>query len=440
MASSGNSNSLNVDSTPSTPSEELYCPFFEQGPRPTSHTMRRGRYCCQETRPTMTLKRYKNGKNTGIPVTSVDVFTEDGYLAFDSLQGNSWAPCRTKMNLNDDTLFDELVESIEDAAIKKKKEYDPISGYVTTNYTVPVIGHVVGHPRVHSIVEPEKPLDYVLPEPEPEVNVDYNGYYVKDNTRHNRRKTPDMLLYNGKLYSFAPYYRKYGADLVRIKYPHGRGPMSHPIHQACHFARIDSTQERSDCIIYKFHREQKFCGLRLHPEKMSFVRIHSENSCKKSGCGDLRHRLSILKTDPGYVTQFELFCRVQHGDWLSLGKFAGSSNESEIVDVSFDEISASEFKFKPLDYQKSFSKISCDFFAIGGADDADAEDEVVYSITQPRDGKYFIDAQTKFKDTFKSDKKPHHRKTWGARVHSARDLRDEIRRDMHCFISDESSF
>jgi hypothetical protein len=373
---------------------------------------------------------------TGIPVTEVDVLDKRGHLPFAQRNYTHYFPIYEDQDgqpLNSARFYDDLVEAIQDVATKKVETYNPINDMVKIEYTVPVIGHLINHPTVY-VFTPKSPLDMYM-------NPQEHGMYDKkidhsmENTKDNRRKFRHHVLYNGQLYDVTQYYRKSGATLVPISHPFGYGPVHEPIWQKCHMSRIDQTQRRSDCMIYKFHRDQTFCGLRLLPEKMIFDSIHSDNSCKKSGCHKRKHHLHILKCEPGYVRAFELFYRSSDArDWISIGKFTGSSNESEIVDVSFDEISASEFKFVPIDYSKSFSKITCDFFAIGDNQIVKSEDEVVYSITKPRSGKYFT-PESDFIDTYKVQKKSRHSKHRYSAHYGAHD-RTKSRREFERIIKD----
>lgn len=393
-------------------SSNLYAPFFEQSSLPTSHTLRKGYYHNDYQQPTLKIERYHNSELEGIPVTDVDVIDKNGFLVYDVRRGTHYFPnpYYSGIPLHSFELYDTMVEDIKDAAIKKTEKFDPIKRTMTTAYTVSCSGHLVQHPPVFEI-NPSKPHPWEIPSYPLYPTVKHKSEHTWDDSKYNRLKHRPVVRYNGQLYDSTQYYRKSGANLVPISYPFGHGPLHTPIWQKCHIPRIDQTQRRTKCLIFKFHREQTFCGMRLHPEKMSFDSIHCNEQCKVRMCHKSKHCLKILKTDPGYVTAFEIEYRNDTiRDWISLGKFSGSTSESEIVDIAFDETVATEFKFTPIDFHKSFAKISCSFFSLGEVEQVDADDEVVYSITEPVDGKYFISGQSLFLDTFKVQKKSRHSK------------------------------
>lgn len=411
----------------STTSVELYAPDFEQTSRPTSHTLRKGYYHQDYSQPALYIERYHNSELEGVPVTDVDLLDKNGHLVYDVNRGTSYYPnpFYSGIPLHSAPLYDVFLENIKDAAIKKIENFDPIKRTVRTSYTVPVSGHLINHPTVFEI-NPSKPHPTVKDKSD----------HTWDDSKFNQLKHRPVVRYNGQLYDATKYYRKSGATLTPIIYPFGHGPLHTPIWQKCHMPRIDQTQRRVRSMIFKFHREQTFCGLRLHPEKMTFDNVHCNDQCKVRMCHKRKHCLQILKTDPGYVMAFEIEYRNDTiRDWISLGKFSGSTSESEIIDIAFDETVATEFKFTPIEYEKSFAKISCNFFSLGEIEKVDVEDEVVYSITEPRDGKYFISGQSLFLDTFKGYKKSRHSKhRYAAHVKSYD--RAKSRRELYCHITE----
>jgi len=390
--------------------DSLYAPEYVDAKLPSSHTLRKGYYeCDQYSQPTLQIQRYHNSEFDGIPVTDVDVIDKNGYLMYDGRRGNHFWPNPYYLGipLHSARLYKDLLGYIKDAAIKTTRKHDPLKHTVTTSYTVPASGHLINHPRVHTEIVPEKHASFHISSSVSHPIVTRKTEHSSNDSKYNRLKHRPVVSYNGQLYDSTQYYRKSGASLTPITYPFGYGPVHTPIWQECHYARIDQTQHRTQCLIFKFHREQTFCGLRLHPEKMSFDGVHCNEQCKSRPCHKRKHRLQILKTEPGYVTSFEIEYRSNTiRDWISLGKFTGSTSESEIVDIAFDETVASKFKFTPIEYHKSFAKISCDFFSMGELETVNACDEIVYSVTEPVDGKYFISGQSLFIDTFKGQKQP----------------------------------
>ena len=404
------------DHTKLSSSNTLRKGFYDFNSRKVkSHTLRKGFYDFNSRkvkRPTVFVKRFANSGETGIPVTDVDILDKRRLLVHDITNySDHYYPIYDQLDgrpLNSSKFYLDFVDAVLDAATKKKETIDPIHGSIKTEYTVPVIGHMIHHPKVR-MIRPTKDYNFVQ-DTTLHDDVGEKTTHVLENNKYNRQKHRNYVRYNGQLYDLSRFYRKEGATLIPINYPFGHGPSHHSIWQECHVVRIDKTVRRSDCLIFNFHRDQTFCGLRLHPEKMIFDRVHCDDHYQSRSCGKMKHHLSILKTDPGYVGAFELAYRSSTiREWIPIGKFTGSMNDTEIVDISFDEISASEFKFTPINYHKSFSKIICNFFSIGEDDTVSAEDEVVYSIIAPRNGTYFS-PESKFPDTFKGQKKSRHSK------------------------------
>jgi hypothetical protein len=233
-------------------------------------------------------------------------------------------------------------------------------------------------------------------------NNSYNSYktrhFKKNLSRkiENPQKRERFIMIGDQIYSCLKTYRPYGNGYVVLNIP--ANFLSIPeIPSNSQTFRITKKKVTKNDITFTLPSHVKLNSIRIQPEGLQFVQVHSTAFNCHGNCTKNKHCITVLENDPGYLSEFKMMIRspFTNNEWISLGSFVGNNSIFDSTIVSFDEITVKEMRIIPTSYHKSFDKIILNPIGNRIVKNNISSDTVTYAMYISRDGSY-IDTYTKY--------------------------------------------
>ena len=345
--------------------QDVYCPDVVLQRKAPKHTLRQRHYVVRnETDYFVNTSRPYCAD--GVPITEVDEYFPDNSVFLPSYKHSQ----SNTVSLGKKDKYDTFVFVIEELCSSKTVTFDKRSNMIKTAYKVPIIGYM-------------------------ENESTYSTYYYNPSTSSTSSvsKVDDkFIMIRGKMYSVDKYYRENGLEYAELHIPTSQDDVD----DGEHIYVPHKTSHTKNNITFSFHHDVKISNLVLKPEKMSFKRVHGDNSHsrfllkKKSLMRKQKYSIKVLENEPGFVSKFELYYRSEltGGIWVKHGIYNGNVGITDVAKISFDEIQVKEIRIVPLTFHKSFEKIQASFIGKTELKPQSEEIFVTYELCTPRDGQY----------------------------------------------------
>lgn len=352
------------------PDDELYCPDFSVTRRPVKHTMVRCMGWNKYEQPIVTVTR-PGDKYPLVPVTEIDDVIGMSYFSHEEID----------ISLGKNNMFDTVHDALDTYATSMNKTFDVYTNMEKRTYTVPVIGYI----DIRSTTTYDFDCDYF-----------HNGHKWKPsagntsrNHIHGDNVPRERFIMDGDTYSTLKKYKRHGSKYVALNIP--SDTQSDHLGENEQKFRVAKFSPNKSSITITLPKETILSGFTLEPEKMIFEQIHSTTIRCGHHCSKMKHHISCLKNDPGFVITFKLFIRssLTDGQWLSLGTFSGNSSMYDSTRIAFENLQVKEFRIVPTNYHTSYDKIRITPIGPSISSTSVSDEEfVTYTLKTPRDGKY----------------------------------------------------
>lgn len=349
----------------------LYCPDFSVTRRPVKHTLGRSMGWYSYEQPVLTITR-PGYKYPLVPVTEIDDVIGMSYFSHTDID----------VSLGKNYMFHNVQDALDTHATTMTKTFDVYTNIEKRTYTVQVIGYI----NINSTTTDDFDCEYF--------HTGYkwrpsSGHTSHTHTRDDNAPRERFIIIDGDTYSTWKKYKRHGSKYVALNIP--SDIQSDHLGENEQAFRVAKFSPNKSSITVTLPKETNLSGFTLEAEKMIFEQIHSTTIRCGHHCSKLKHHISCLKNDPGFVITFKLFIRssLTDGQWLSLGTFAGNSSMYDSTRVVFENIAVKEFRIVPTNYYKSYDKIR--ITPIGpsiSSTPVSDEEFVTYILETPRDGKY----------------------------------------------------
>lgn len=322
----------------------------------TSHTMRRNTHGESDINPSIRIERPSDADGL-IPITPVDDLID--FIDFKTVE----------RVLNKRDLYNTVRDAIEKYATSIRHEYDRRDNHDIMIATVPITSYVNPPKEIKSTFQ--------------HAIVQHHDVDDVDDDKPREK----FITIGGQRYSCSKCYNK---DFRVMNIPDEAFKDNTTVDDGKQIYRVSKIMFNKQNITITFDKETRISSLILRPERMKFELKHTDAFRCKSDCKKLKHCISILKNDPGYITRFEMQYRSDDtlGKWMKVGVFSGNQSMYDITQINFDEINVKQFRIIPISHVNSFTKIR--LYPVGKMIIKPITDDsfVTYTLLMPRDGKY----------------------------------------------------
>jgi hypothetical protein len=356
---------ITFDYSSDSDTQNAYCPDTILQRKAPTHTLRRKGSRVVNPLHEFVVNVIRPTCEDGVPVTEMDEYFSDKDMFKERCIG-----FKSNIPLGKKDMYDKFIFYVEELYSSKTVTYDKQSNMIQTFYKVPIIGFLESKPKYH-----------------------YNQS-LHHNVREDVREEKFISI-GHKLYSLDKYYREIGSEYGELNVPKD---YFETVKLNCgeHYYPPHKTSYGKETITFSFHHDIAISSLIIKPEKMSFKRVHGDNTHSRyerlntSLLRKQKYHIKVLENEPGFISKFELQYRSEltNGQWVKSGVYNGNVGIADCVQISFDEIQVKEIRIIPITFHKSFEKIQISFIGKGQVKPTSDEVFVTYEICTPRDGKY----------------------------------------------------